>query len=558
MEREVQSPSYQRITDIIQRANEIATSTQLDALLDQMLELFVQVADAQAGTLYLYDAAMDVLVFKVVKGDPASQSMVGTTFPAERGIAGAALRGLKPIFIANVEQDARWDRRLGELSDLHLRTVYCLPLALHDKPVGVVQVFNLPAEAVNDAEELAVLNLLGNRMVSEIEKARLLDEAKRREKRLSALVDIISQLTTTLERDRLLTLIMNHARDLLEVEATSVWELDEPEQLLRLHVATGDRGDKLKAVTVPVGQGLIGECVKTGQRILVADVTRDPRHNKQVDENSGFVTRSILSVPLRAPSIQLGRERGVLKESIIGGAQAVNKRGGGIFTEDDIELFEALASQAATVLQLARLYDDTSKLFEGVIKVVAGAVDAKDPYTQGHSQRVSEFSVAIAEELGLPQEQIYHIRIGGILHDVGKIGVPDAILKKPDRLTEEEMDEMRQHPTKGYDIMQQEELRWLLRDELPALLEHHERLDGRGYPNGLKGEQIHEIGRIVAVADVFDALTSDRPYRAGMSIDDAFAILRRGAGSELDPRCVEALWRARQAGKVLMQRERIQ
>jgi HD-GYP domain-containing protein (c-di-GMP phosphodiesterase class II) len=558
MEREVQSPSYQRITDIIQRANQIAASTQLDALLDQMLELFVEVADAKAGTLYLYDAAMDALVFKVVKGDPSSQSMVGTTFPAQRGIAGAALHALEPIFIPDVEQDARWDRRLGELSALRLRTMYCLPLALHDKPVGVVQVFNLPAEAVNDAEELAVLNLLGNRMVSEIEKARLLNEANRREKRLSALVDIISQLTTTLERDRLLTLIMNHARDLLEVEATSVWELDEPEQLLRLHVATGDRGDKLKAVTVPVGQGLIGECVKTGQRILVADVAQDPRHNKQVDEHSGFVTRSILSVPLRAPSIQLGRERGVLKESIIGGAQAVNKRGGGTFTQDDIELFEALASQAATVLQLARLYDDTSKLFEGVIKVVAGAVDAKDPYTQGHSQRVSEFSVAIAEELGLPQEQIYHIRIGGILHDVGKIGVPDAILKKPDRLTEEEMDEMRQHPTKGYEIMQQEELRWLLRDELPALLEHHERLDGRGYPNGLKGEQIHEIGRIVAVADVFDALTSDRPYRAGMSIDDAFAILRRGAGTELDSACVEALWRARQTGKVLMQRERTQ
>jgi HD-GYP domain-containing protein (c-di-GMP phosphodiesterase class II) len=558
MEREVQSPSYQRITDIIQRANQIATSTQLDALLDQMLDLFVEVANAEAGTLYLYDATADVLIFKVVKGDLGSQGLVGNAFPAERGIAGAALRAREPIFIPDVEQDARWDRRLGELSNLPLQTMYCQPLALHDKPVGVVQVFNLPAAAVDDTEELAILNLLGNRMVSEIEKARLLNEAKRREKRLSALVDIISQLTTTLERDQLLTLIMNHARDLLEVEATSVWELDEQRGLLELHVATGERGDKLKKVTVPVGQGLIGECVKTGQRILVADVSKDPRHHKQVDERSGFVTRSILSVPLRSPSIQLGPERGVLKEKIIGGAQAVNKRGGGAFTEDDIALFEALASQAATVLQLARLYENTQKLFEGVVNVVAGAIDAKDPYTEGHSRRVSEFSVAIAEELGLSKEQIYHIRIGGILHDVGKIGVPDAILKKPDRLTEEEWAEMRQHPTKGYEIMQQEELRWLLRDELPALLEHHERLDGRGYPNGLKGEQIHEIGRIVAVADVFDALTSDRPYRAGMSIEDAFAILRRGAGPELDPTCVEALWRARQKGKVLMQRERAQ
>jgi HD-GYP domain-containing protein (c-di-GMP phosphodiesterase class II) len=247
----------------------------------------------------------------------------------------------------------------------------------------------------------------------------------------------------------------------------------------------------------------------------------------------------------------------VLKESIIGGAQAVNKHGGVAFSADDIALFEALASQAATVLQLARLYADTQKLFEGVIKVVAGAVDAKDPYTQGHSQRVSDFAVAIAEELGLPQEQIYHIKIGGILHDVGKIGVPDAILKKPGRLTDDEMREMRQHPTRGYEIMQQEELRWLLREELPALLEHHERLDGRGYPSGLTGDQIRPIGRIVAVADVFDALTSDRPYRTGMAFAEAFDILRRGAGTELDEVCVEALWRARQNGKVLMQRERI-
>ncbi len=102
----------------------------------------------------------------------------------------------------------------------------------------------------------------------------------------------------------------------------------------------------------------------------------------------------------------------MLKETIIGGAQAVNKCNGGAFSDDDVALFEALASQAATVLQLARLYADTQKLFEGVIKVVAGAVDAKDPYTQGHSQRVSDFAVAIAEELGLPQEQIYHIKIG--------------------------------------------------------------------------------------------------------------------------------------------------
>ncbi len=557
MEREQSNPGYQRIVEAVQRANRIAASTELDDLLDQMLALFLEVADAEAGTLYLYEPNRKELIFKVVRGDQHSLGLIGTRFPASRGLAGTALSTGEPIFIQDVENDQRWDRRLGEQSKLRVRTMYCLPLLMHEQPVGVVQVFNLPEEAVDDDEELALLQLLGNRMVSEIEKSRLLGEAQRREKRLGALVEIISQLTTTLDRDRLLTLIMNHARDLLECEATSVWVLDEQSDLLRLHVATGDRGDRLKEVTVPVGQGLIGHVVATGGRVLVDDVSKDPRHYQQVDERSGFVTRSILTVPLRSPSINLGPDRGEIKENIIGGAQALNKLDGGLFSEDDIALFEALAGQAATVLQLARLYENTQKLFEGVISVVAGAIDAKDPYTQGHSRRVSEFSVAIAEELGMSREEIYHIKVGGELHDVGKIGIPDAILKKPDRLTDDEMAEMRKHTLMGYEIMQQEELRWRLREELPALLEHHERLDGKGYPHGLVGKElISLIGRIVAVADVFDALTSDRPYRAGMPAEEALAILRRGSGAEFDPACVEAFCRAQARGKVVTQRER--
>jgi HD-GYP domain-containing protein (c-di-GMP phosphodiesterase class II) len=543
--------------DVIRRANAIAANDELDALLDQMLDLFVEVAEAEAGTLYLYDAAADALVFKVVKGDPHSQALVGQRFPATRGVAGAALRAGRPIFVPDVAADDRWDRRLGELSELRLRTMYCLPLMLRDRAVGVVQVFNLPARSVDEDEELTLLQDLGDRMASEIVKARLLEQAQRREKRLGALVDIISRLTTTLDRNDLLTRIMDHARDLLEVEATSVWELDErvDPPVLRLHVATGNRGEQLREVTVPVGQGIIGQVVATGERVLVEDVARDARHYKQLDQQSGFVTRSILCVPLRAPNIQLGQERGELRARIIGGAQALNKRGGS-FNDDDVALFETLASQAATVLQVARLNEDTYKLFMGVIKVVAGAIDAKDPYTQGHSQRVSEFAVAIAEELGLPREQINHVRVGGILHDVGKIGVPDAILNKDGGLSEEEFAEIKKHPAKGYEIMRHEELRWLLREELPALLEHHEREDGRGYPQRLPGEQISLIGKIVHVADVFDALTSDRPYHAGRPADVALDILQGGVGTEFDAACVEALLRARNSGKVLTQRER--
>ena len=553
----MQANPYHRAVDIVRRANQIATGTELDELLRRTLDLFVETAGAAAGTLYLYESATDELVFTLVKGDAASQRLLGTRFPASIGIAGAAIRAGEPIFVRNVADDPRWDRSLGELAGHELRTAYCLPLMLPNRIVGVVQVFDLAQTAVDEEEELALLHLLANYMVNAIEKTRLLHEARERERRLSALVDTISRLTTTLDRDELLTRIMNHARELLDVEATSVWELDEERNLLVLHVATGERGEALRELTIPVGEGFIGEAVASGKIVLVQDVENDLRHYRQVDDQTGFVTRSVLTVPLRSPSIQLGPQRGELREAIIGGAQAINKRGGE-FSRDDVALFEALAAQAATVLQLARLYGNTELLLLGMIKALAEAVDARDRHNRQHSQRVSDSSVAVAEELGLTRDEVYHVRLGSLLHDIGKIGVPDAILDKPGRLDDNELVEMRSHTTKGFDILSQQELRWLLRHELPALLQHHERLDGQGYPNHLASEQISQIGRIVAVADVFDALTSDRPYKPGWETAQALAYLEERKGTEFDADCVDALCRARANGKIVTQRERNQ
>lgn len=540
----------QRILSVVQRATQIAARSELATLLEQTLDLFVEEAGAEAGTLYLYDSEHDELVFHVVKGDPESRRLLGMRISAERGVAGAALRAREPLFVPDVAHDPRWDRSTGELAMIQLRTMYCLPLILEDRPVGVVQVFNLPPTAVDGADELALLRILGNVMVSVIDKARLLDEARRRELRQRALADIAARLTTTLDRQQLLTLIMDYARELLDCEATSVWEIDDEDEtmpVLRSHVATGEHGEQVAGVTVPLGQGIIGHVVATGSIIRVDDVTRDERHYQGVDQMSGFVTRSILCVPLHAPSIELGAERGRVEARIIGGAQALNKIGGP-FTDDDVDLFESFANLAATVLQLSRLYADTQDLMLGMIKALVEAIDARDRNNQHHSRRVSDFSVAIAEELGLSDEQVYHVRIGSLLHDIGKIGVPDAILDKPGRLTDEELVEMRSHTTRGYDIMSQAELKRLLRVELPALVQHHERLDGNGYPYRISGDEMVWISRIVAVADVFDALTSARPYKAPWSAETAISYLSERKGTEFDAACVDALARARARG----------
>ncbi|MEF3274058.1 MAG: GAF domain-containing protein [Chloroflexus sp.] len=553
-----QESRLQRYLAIIQRANQIASSTQLDDLLDRLLDLIIEITESEAGTLYLYDSASDELIFKVVKGSPAGEVLLGCRLPANTGLAGCALRQRQPFFVHDVANDPRWNRSLGEMGALHLRTMFCIPLMLRGEPVGVVQVFNLPQKAVDDQDELALIELLTSRLVTEIEKARLLIEAQRRESRQQALVEIVSQLTATLERDELLRRIMNYACDLLHVEAASIWLIDHERNELVLHIAGGEHSERVEALRVPRGQGIIGHVIETGETMVVNDVRQDQHFYQGLDQQSGFQTRAIICVPLRSPRIVLGGERGEVESMIIGGAQALNPRHGRPFSADDVTLFQTLAAQAATVIRLADLYRETDSLFTRIIDAITGAIDLKDPYTRGHSQRVSDFSVAIAQELGLPREQVYQLRVASKLHDVGKIRVPDHILKKPGRLAEDEFAEMRRHPIYGVEFLHDNGLLELdlLRNAWTALAQHHERLDGRGYPLGLRGDEISLFGRIVAVADVFDALTSHRPYRPPMPIEQVFDLLRQGAGSEFDPACVEALIRARAKGKIVTQDER--
>jgi HD-GYP domain-containing protein (c-di-GMP phosphodiesterase class II) len=209
---------------------------------------------------------------------------------------------------------------------------------------------------------------------------------------------------------------------------------------------------------------------------------------------------------------------------------------------DDLERFVADLKKAA---------EENRTLFLSSIQMLAGAVDEKDPYTRGHSDRVTRYSVLIAGELGLRQEEIEKIRISAQLHDVGKIGIEDRILKKPGALTPEEFEIMKTHTTKGAAILRSVEM---LRDMLPGIELHHESLDGRGYPFGLKGDQIPLMPRIVMVADTFDAMTTNRPYQAAMDPDYVIRIINSLAGTKFDPTVVKAMTKVFESGKLRIQR----
>lgn len=190
------------------------------------------------------------------------------------------------------------------------------------------------------------------------------------------------------------------------------------------------------------------------------------------------------------------------------------------------------------ITDLTAASEENRQIFMDSIEMIAAAVDAKDPYTKGHSGRVAHYSVMLARELGLPDEEINKIRISATLHDVGKIGIEDRVLKKPGVLTNEEFEIMKRHTVMGYEIVRQVKQ---LTEMLPGIRWHHEALNGKGYPDGIAGDEIPLMVRIMSVADTFDAITTDRPYQAGRDFPSALEILRKLAGTKYDPIVVDAL-----------------
>jgi HD-GYP domain-containing protein (c-di-GMP phosphodiesterase class II) len=249
--------------------------------------------------------------------------------------------------------------------------------------------------------------------------------------------------------------------------------------------------------------------------------------------------RNLIAVPLCAKD---KGEAGAMRRtksgiSIIGLMVAINRIDKPDFDSTDIKLFTSVASGCAVFIENGRLFNDLKELFVGSLKALTNSIDAKDQYTRGHSERVALISRWLAERLAerepLEEEQIHKIYLAGLLHDIGKIGIDEVVLRKNGKLTPEERACIRRHPAIGASILRGIKQ---MRDIVPGVLCHHERMDGQGYPDGLTGEEIPLAGKIVQLADSFDAMTSKRTYRDAMSVEHALAEIRKGLGTQFDER----------------------
>ena len=283
----------------------------------------------------------------------------------------------------------------------------------------------------------------------------------------------------------------------------------------------------------PVGKGIAGWVARRDLPLAISDYAGDPRIVGRDTDPPGVGTAIAAPIHFGGP--------------LPGVMMLVNPPGRRDFSDRDLGVLMALADQAGVAIERAHLYEDLRKSYLATIYALANAIEARDPYTRGHSERVTRMAILTARQMGWSEEQCAQVEMGGILHDVGKIGIPDAILRKPARLTDEEFAVIKTHPTLGARMLRGISY---LEPAVPYILYHQERYDGRGYPRGLTGEAIPIQGRLLAVADAVDAITSNRPYRPGAPLAKAIDILKAGSGTQFDPDIVSAFLAVYESGRL--------
>lgn len=357
-----------------------------------------------------------------------------------------------------------------------------------------------------------------------------LSDLVRRLGEYETLFEIGGRLAGTLDVQTVLERGLENAETVCRAETSSIWELDEDRQELFFRVVRGRAAGAIRNLRVPVGQGLVGSVARSGVPEVVNDVASDPRWR---GDGGLFQTRALMTLPL------------VAEGRVIGVMQLLNPVGRDRFTEGDLRRMSLYAGILAQPLQNARLHMAQQRQFFSMVTALAETLDRRDPYTGGHVRRVVAYSLLLGAEMKLGREELRNLWLASTLHDIGKIATPDRILGKPSPLDREEIEIMKRHPIDGAAIVSHLSNPSVLQ----GVRNHHERVDGKGYPDGLSGDQLPPVARIIAVADTYDAMTTSRPYRAGLAPERAVQEIVSSAGTQLCPNVVEAFRALYESGR---------
>jgi PAS domain S-box-containing protein len=496
-----------------------ARADMLPIILGQALDLL----QAGGAALAMRDPASGETVVELARGQ--WQTWTGRRLAPGAGISGQVIASGQPY----LSDDAASDPRAVH-PDLfrNLHAAACVPLIVHDHTIGALWVGRERGFA---ADEVRLLTSIADIAANAIHRAALHELTERRAEQLLSLHEIDVAISSSLDLRLTLRVLVSQITSRLRVDAAAVLMLEPHSQRLQFAAASGFRAPGIEHSSLRLGEGYAGRAALERRGIFVPDLrevgSQFVRAALVADE--GFV--AYYGVPL----IVKGQVTGVLE---------IYQRSPLAPDEAWLEFMETLATQATIAIDNATLFNNLQRsnlelqlAYDTTIEGWSRALDLREHETELHSARVAEMTERLARALGVSEAGLVHIRRGALLHDIGKMGVPDSILLKPGKLTEEEWAVMRRHPQQAYDLLAPITF---LRPALDIPYCHHERWDGAGYPRQLKGEAIPLAARLFAVADVFDALTSDRPYRPALSKEEAIQYIREQSGRHFDPQVVEA------------------
>jgi PAS domain S-box-containing protein len=448
--------------------------------------------------------------------------------PEGNGPTGKAIKTSLPVKFDNLTEDPHFSSWRDLAKTYGFICSLAIPLISRGKTIGSLNLYS-KTKGFFTQERIETFQTFANQAATSIENARLFDEAKRRLSAIEALRNIDMAITSSLDPRVTLHILVDEVINQLNVDAASVLLTDPVKQVLYYSTGRGFKTKLIESTNIRLGEGVIGQAIKE-QKAIRCEIYKDDidPSRSQILKEEGF------NLYYMAPMISKGKVLGIL-ETFYREPRKNNK--------EWVELLKALAGQAAIAIENSQLFYNVEKsnielqrAYDETIKGWSRAMDFRDKETEGHTQRVTELTIKIARYMGINEEEIVYIRRGALLHDMGKLGVPDHILLKPGKLTDEEMSLMKTHPQLAYEMLSPIEY---LRRAIDIPYCHHEKWDGTGYPRGLKGKQIPLSARIFAIVDVWDALRSDRPYRPAWSKEEALNYIKEESGKSFDPEIVD-------------------
>jgi putative nucleotidyltransferase with HDIG domain len=438
------------------------------------------------------------------------------------------LRSARPLVIPITSQEPLW---ISLPANSNIRSWLGVPLKAKEDVIGLLDL-NKEQESFYNQGDGDLARMFATHVGIAIENARLFEGTRQQVERLAALREIDTAITASLDRHLTLNILLEQVVNTLSVDAAEILLLAPPTQTLKSACQRGHAGLRVKGTEYRLGQGLPGQAALERRTLAFPDLTQPPPGSGGAEAEG--LLRSGLGAYFAVPLVAKAQVKGVLQ---------VFHRSPLSPDPDWLAFLETLAGQAAIAIDNAALFDDLQRsnteltlAYDTTLEGWARALELRDKETEGHTQRVSEMTLRLAQAMGMPDADLLHVRRGALLHDIGKMGIPDSILLKPGPLSAEEWQIMRRHPLYAYEMLSPIAY---LRPALDIPYAHHEKWDGSGYPRGLAGEQIPLPARIFAVADVWDALLSDRPYRPAWSEEAALEFIRGQAGRHFDPRVVE-------------------